>query len=164
MESETPEIKLNIGGGRKLLTGFTNIDISPFIDGNNRQIVDIIMDVEKEKLPYDDNSVSEIIVDNVLEHLHELRFVLNECHRVMKPEGILSGCVPVAGSEPAWRDPTHVRFFVKKTFDYFTGVNPAKPDRPSHPKYADYGFLPWHKISLDQRDDLIYFKLKPRKI
>lgn len=156
-------IKLNIGSGRKLFTGFTNIDIIQFVDGNGKEIVDVVMDIEKDKLPYEDDSVEFILIDNVLEHVENLRFVLNECHRVLKEDGILQGMVPVAGTEYDFRDPTHKRHFIKSTFSYFTGINPAMPSRPSHPKYADYGFLPWYEIELKQEDLLIHFKLSPRK-
>jgi len=160
------EVKLNIGSGRKRMNGFTNIDITQFIDGNGDKMVDIVMDIEKECLPFEDNSVSEIVIDNTLEHLDNLLFVLNECHRVLKDGGIFSGNVPVAGTEYDFKDPTHKRHFVKSTFEYFTGTNPAKPDRPGHPKYADYGYLPWNKLEVTVHHDglLIFFKLSPRKI
>lgn len=158
------KVKLDIGGGRIQKAGFKNIDITQFMDGNGKPCVDIVMDVEREKLPFPDASVDEIHVDNVLEHLVELRFVLNECHRVLKEGATLKGCVPVAGSDVAWGDITHVRHFIKRSFDYFTGTNPAKPDRPGHPKYADYGFAPWNKVRVEQDGDLIFFELTPRKI
>jgi len=157
-------IKLNIGCGRKQLTGFTNLDVMPYIDGNGKQIVDVVIDIEKEILPYKDNTVEEIRVDNVLEHVEELKFFLNECHRVLKEGGILKGVVPVAGTDYDFRDPTHKRHFIKSSFSYFTGQSVSKPNRPSHPKYADYGFLPWNQLQLEQENNLIYFILSPRKI
>ena len=158
------KIKINLGGGRLVKSGYTNIDIVQFVDGNGKEVVDIVMDVEKDPLPFDDSSVHEILADNVLEHFANLKFTLNECHRVLKEDGFIEGVVPVAGTDVAWRDPTHVRFFVKSTFGYFTGSNPAKPDRPSHPKYADYGYLPWNQLELKEENDLIYFKMSPRKV
>lgn len=157
-------MKINIGAGRIRKKDWVNIDCTQFIDGNGDQCVDVVMDIEKKSLPYPTASVDEICADNVLEHLEDLRFVLNECHRVLKDGGILSGIVPVAGSDEDYRDPTHKRRFVKATFDYFCGSNPAKPDRPSHPKYADYNFAPWDLVDLKQDGALIYFKMKPRKI
>lgn len=163
MKEEENNIKLNIGSGIKLITGFTNIDIVQIINPKGKKMVDIVMDIEKEVLPYGDNTVEEIIIDNVLEHVSELRFLLNECHRVLKPTGIMRGMVPVAGTIVDFKDPTHKRHFIKATFSYFTGSHPAFPDKPSRPKYADYGYKPWHQERLDIENDLIFFVLKPRK-
>lgn len=158
-------IKLNVGGGRLVKSGFTNIDIVQFVDQKGSECVDVVMDIEKEKLPYEDGTVDEIIIDNVLEHLVELRHVMNECHRVLKEGGVMWGCVPVANSFIALKDPTHVRVFIPETFSYFVGQSEAKPDRPKHPKYADYEFMPWiHAEELKVENDLINFKMKPRKI
>ena len=156
--------KLNIGCGRIHKEGYVNIDITQIIDGRGKACVDLILDIEHEKMPFEDSSVTEILADNMLEHIEELRFFLNECHRVLNPDGLLVGCVPVAGSKPDFKDPTHKRHFIMETFDYFTGEAGYDSSKPSHPKYADYGFLPWYKVELEQREDMIYFKLKPRKI
>ena len=162
--NEDKAIKLNIGCGRKRITDFINIDVMPFVNGNNEQRVDIVMDIEKELLPYKDGAVEEIRVDNVLEHIGELKFFLNECHRVLSEKGILKGMVPVAGSKSDFRDPTHKRHFIIATFAYFIGESKVHKDMPSHPKYANYGFLPWNKIELQQEGELIFFELSPRKI
>lgn len=163
MATDEVSLKLNIGSGRVVVDGFLNIDLVQYLGSNGKQAVDLVMDIEKEVLPYGDDSVDEILIDNVLEHLEHLRFVLNECHRVLKSEGIMRGCVPVAGTRKDFKDPTHKRHFIRETFSYFTGVNAGNPALPSHPKYADYGFKPWHEVSLKEEDDMIWFELKPRK-
>lgn len=161
---ELEPIKLNIGSGRIRYTGFINIDCVQIIDGNGEKTVDIVMNIEKEKLPYADNSVSEIIVNNVLEHIENLKFVLNECWRVLKITCPISGCVSVAGTSVDFRDPTHKRHFIKDTFLYFSGqANWTKDKKPSHPKYADYGFLSWNMIKLEETENIIYFKMTPNK-
>ncbi len=143
--------------------GFTGIDKVQIIDGNGTPRVDILLDIEKEPLPFDDDSVSAIAANNVLEHLSDLRFVINECWRVLKVGHFITGDVPIAGSDTHWQDPTHVRGFIKKTFSYFTGVNEAFPSQPSHPRYANYGFKPWNEIEIRTEGDIIFFKLSPRK-
>lgn len=156
-------MKLNIGSGRIKKDGYVNIDCIQYIDKKGNKMVDLVLDIEKNPLPYDFSTVDEIEANNVLEHLSELRFVLNEFHRVLKISGFLIGVVPVAGSKKDFKDPTHKRHFIKDTFSYFCGASEAMDNRPLHPKYADYGFLPWDCIFLEQEDDLIFFKLKPRK-
>lgn len=146
-------LKLNVGAGYTKIDGFVNID------SVQTGIIDYVMDIEKEPLPFEDNSVDEILAHEVLEHLSDLIFPMNEMHRVLKPEGILWGKVPASYSG-AVADPTHKRVFVKRSFDYFTGVNEKHPDQPLRPVTANYGIKPWHKIKLTDR---LNFVLKPRK-
>ena len=166
IDCEHKGIKLDLGCGRICPDGFIGIDLIQIIDGNGDKKVDIVMDIEKRGLPFCDNSVDIIKADNVLEHLDELIFVLNECHRVLKTDGIFTGIVPHADSDGAKRDPTHKRQFVKSSFAYFCGEGEAFPNQPSHPKYANYGILPWHMIELKggEKGETMYFKLKPRKV
>jgi SAM-dependent methyltransferase len=146
-------MKLNIGAGYQKIEGCINIDIV------QTGIIDVVMDIEKEPLPYPDNSVDEIYCYETLEHLGNLIFVMNEMWRVLKPSGILKGKVPGTWSG-AIADPTHKRIFVPESFDYFTGINPKHPDQPQRPRNANYGIKPWYKIKVDNK---INFELKPRK-
>jgi len=157
-------MKINFGCGRLRKPDHINIDITQYIDGKGNKMVDVVLDVEREKLPYEDNSVDEILADNVFEHLGDgFIFALNECHRVLKPNGRLFGIVPMAGTEVDFMDITHKRHFILKSFDYICGENKAMPNRPSHPRYADYGVLPWKQNELFTKDNLIYFDLIPNK-
>ena len=145
--------KLNIGAGYKRIDGFINIDCV------QTGVTDVILDIEKDKLPYEDNSVDEIACYETLEHLEDIIWIMNEMHRVLKPECVLHGKVPGTW-KGAIADPTHKRIFVKESFDYFAGINPNHPSQPSRPRNADYGIKPWNKILVDEG---IRFKLTPRK-
>lgn len=162
--------KLNIGCGRMRKDGYIGIDVMQFVDGNGDNCVDIVLDIERNRLPFEDNSCDHILVENILEHIgfhrdnpdkqEALIFFLNECHRVLTDRGILEGNVPEFPSNGSIRDITHKRYFVRESFDYLTGTNPAKPENPGHPKYADYGVRPWYEVSIIGG---IQFKLRPRK-
>lgn len=158
-------MKLNIGSGRIQKAGYENLDITQYVDGNGKELVQYVVDIEHERLPFEDNSIEEIAAENVLEHLFELIHPMNEFHRVLKPDGFLIGNVPIAGSKESYMDPTHRRFFIPETFDYFCGVGEAKPERPYHPRYADYHIQPWNKeyVVVKEGTNLIQFKLSPRK-
>ena len=163
-------MKLNIGSGYRRIDGFINIDSVDCVDDNGNQYTDIVLDIEKERLPFEDNSVDEIACYEVLEHIgfdknnpdgqEALIFVMNEMWRVLKPDGLLKGKVPREGGKGALRDPTHKRVFLVSTFDYFTGVNKHNPWRPMRPLNADYRIKPWYRIKLDRG---IRFILRPRK-
>ncbi len=79
-------MKLNLGCGTQFIEGFENID--PFIDG--AQHLDIL------NLPYEPDTVDEILVDNVLEHLYswEVPLALQHWHKLLKKEGTLILIVP----------------------------------------------------------------------
>lgn len=157
------KIKINLGSGRVKKGGYVNIDKVQIVGSNGKITVDNVMDIETTPLPYGDNTVSEILADNILEHVDKLEYVLNECWRVLKIGGRLVGVVPKAGTDKDFRDPTHKRHFTKNTFSYFTGKSAFMENRPAHPKYADYGFYPWELEKLEEKDDLFYFTLIPNK-
>lgn len=156
--------KIDLGCGRMKAHEHIGIDLVQCVDQSGKEIVDILMDFSKDPLPFDDSTVDEIKASSVLEHVDDFRFVLNECWRVLKPEGFIHGSVPVCGSVPHWQDPTHKRCFIKQTFGYFTGESLWKPGAPGHPKYADYGFNAWDLVGeLFESRGVINFKMKPRK-
>jgi len=157
-------IKINLGSGRQIVHGYLNVDYVQITGSNGRKLVDYVVDIEKEKLPFKDNSVDTIRADNVFEHLGDgFIFALNECHRVLKKKEILYGVVPLAGSDKDFADITHKRHFNMNSFSYITGVSLAFPNRPSRPRYTDYGVLPWIKKDIIVKNDLIYFNLTPNK-
>lgn len=53
-----------------------------------------ICDLEKDKLPFNDNSFNLVIANQVFEHLKNIFSPLSEIHRVLKPGGILVFSVP----------------------------------------------------------------------
>ncbi|MBC8294502.1 MAG: methyltransferase domain-containing protein [Pelagibacterales bacterium] len=147
--------KLNIGCGVKKEKDAWNIDSNPDVEPD--EVVDII-----KELPYEDNSFQKVIADYVLCQIckrEDLRNVLNEIHRVLKPNGILK--LKVANAEAnyseAIRDPWDCREFVPETFTHFD-VN--------HYRYKvfKYGFKPWHKISVKpERETRLLVKMSPYK-
>ncbi len=72
------------------------------------------------KLPFKDDSFSEIRAYHGLEHVHDIVSVMNECYRVLKDNGIMTIKVPEYPEPESMADPTHVRFFIPQTFYYFT--------------------------------------------
>lgn len=52
------------------------------------------IDLEKDILPYDDNSADGVLAFNILEHIYNFNFLLSEINRVLKSEGQFIGFVP----------------------------------------------------------------------
>ena len=102
--------KLNLGCNDIILKGYINLDI------NKREGVDVIHDLNKFPYPFKDNSVDEILMNHLLEHLKYPVEVLKECNRILKINGILKIEVPYYKNIGAFVDLTHINFFTEKTF------------------------------------------------
>lgn len=105
-------MKLNLGCGNDYMGGYINCDIT------DRVKVDKIVDLEK-KLPFEDNSIDEIICFHFLEHIKNFIPLMEEIYRICKNNAIIKIKVPYFAYPGAFADPTHVRFFTLKTFEYF---------------------------------------------
>ncbi len=79
---------------------------------------DVCGDVQN--LPFKDESFDSINAIHVLEHIPNIVKVMNEAWRVLKPDGQFNVRVPLFPTIGSISDPTHVRFFIVPTFDYFT--------------------------------------------
>jgi SAM-dependent methyltransferase len=104
--------KLHLGCGNHYIEGYVNCDIS------NDVGCDKIVDLE-ESLPFEDDSVDEIIINHTLEHVKNFNQLMEEFHRVCVDKAIIKIKVPYFSSLSAFQDPTHVRFFTHRTFDYY---------------------------------------------
>lgn len=54
----------------------------------------IRLNLEKDKLPYDDYSIDQALLLNLLEHIYNYKFVTAESYRVLKDGGSVIGFVP----------------------------------------------------------------------
>jgi SAM-dependent methyltransferase len=97
-------MKVNLGSGYKRIDGFVNVDDDPLVSP------DYVVNLEKDKLPFPDNSVDEIIAHHILEHIGE-GFIplMQEIYRVCKNDAIIDIIVPHHFHEMFISDPTHKR-------------------------------------------------------
>lgn len=88
-------MKLNLGCGKDYKEGYVNIDFADFSSDLTPIKVDLNIDMRKG-LPFDNNSVEEVIFYECLEHFN--RFdgleILKEIYRVLKPSCVLHLSVP----------------------------------------------------------------------
>jgi hypothetical protein len=98
-------MKLHLGCGHKILKGYINIDI--------KGKVDIIHDLNVTPYPFEPNSIDEVLMVHVLEHLgkdSETYFsIWKELYRICKHNAIIDITVPHPRSDNFINDPTHVR-------------------------------------------------------
>lgn len=75
------------GGGQGRVE-FLRLDI----DKNTKP--EYAIDFEKDRLPFEDNSVDNVLAFNLLEHIFNHQFLVSEIFRVLKPGGLAIGSAP----------------------------------------------------------------------
>jgi predicted SAM-dependent methyltransferase len=97
-------MKINIGSGTSKLSGYITIDY----DSNTNP--DYIINLEKDILPFKNNTVDNVVAHHILEHLGEGYFhCLQELYRVCKHGAIIDIRVPHPRHDSFLADPTHRR-------------------------------------------------------
>jgi SAM-dependent methyltransferase len=100
-------MKLNLGCGSVILKDFVNVDKFDFYKPN------IVHDLEVFPYPFQDNSVDEIILSHVLEHIGQIPDVFNEIikelYRICRNGSLINITVPHPRHDDFISDPTHVR-------------------------------------------------------
>ena len=100
-------MKLNLGSGSKILDGYTNVDKYDYYKP------DIVHDLEIFPYPFEDNSVDEILLSHVLEHIGQspdvFLKIIKEFYRVCHNDSLIKIIVPHPRHDDFISDPTHVR-------------------------------------------------------
>jgi len=108
-------MKINLGSGYKRIDGYLNLDHDPLTNP------DFLVDVEKETLPLEDNSVSHIIAHHILEHVGEnFLNLIKEMYRVSQPDAEWDVKFPHYRSDLQHMDPTHKRTLTIDQFMLFS--------------------------------------------
>ncbi len=117
-------IRLDIGcGHNKIAESWVGMDAQD-VPG-----VDVVHNWNDFPWPFQDESVLQILASHVVEHVnpadgHFLRW-MNECWRILVPNGVMGIVAPYAGSHGFWQDPTHCNGVNETTFAYFDPEHPS---------------------------------------
>ena len=108
-------MKLNIGAGNRPEEGFKSVDIDP------ETYPDYLTDLEKDDClkEIEDDSVDEVIMSHIFEHISNIHGFMKELYRVCKNEALVYITCPYWSHHTAVEDPTHVRFMTEKSMMYF---------------------------------------------
>jgi predicted SAM-dependent methyltransferase len=110
-------MKLNLGCGADIRHGYINVDF-----GDRQGYVDTdttgfqSADLTKFPWPWTSNSVDEILMWHVLEHLPDTARTIAEVHSILKPGGRFWGQVPFCFSELSFAQFDHLHHFHWLTF------------------------------------------------
>ena len=97
-------MKINLGSGGVKMDGFVTCDYDPL------ENPDYLVNLETDRLPFDDNTVEVVVAHHILEHLGAGYFhCLKEIYRVCKPGAFIDIRVPHHRHDFFYDDPTHRR-------------------------------------------------------
>ena len=100
-------MKLNLGCGNKLLKGYVNLDKFSYYK------CDVTHDLEKFPYPFKNDSVNEILLSHVLEHIGQqpdtFINIIKELYRICTNNALIVINVPHPRHDDFISDPTHVR-------------------------------------------------------
>jgi hypothetical protein len=116
---------------------------------------DIIHDLHRIPLPFEDNTFDEIHAYEVLEHVGkqgDWKFFFDQFsdfYRILKHDGVMIGTVPHWQSVWAWGDPSHTRvipgaaftFLVQPQYTVQVGVTPMSDFRSRYKADFDIVYL-----------------------
>ena len=108
---------------KKLVLGSGRRDHGPSavcLDRSPDVGADIVWDLDRYPYPLETQSFDVIECKDVIEHLHDIPATLAECHRILKPGGLLILTTPHFSSSNSYTDPTHRKHLSYFSFDYFT--------------------------------------------
>lgn len=108
--------KIDLCGGHNKPEGYKSIDL------HNGDITANLDD----PWPLGDNSVGVVRAHDALEHLKDPIHAMNEAWRVLPHGGFLMILVPSTDGVGAWCDPTHISFWNKRSFRYYTEAGMRK--------------------------------------
>lgn len=111
-------MRLNLGCCDAPLAGFTNVDIVP---APGVEAADL-----RQPWPWPDSSIEHVRAWDIIEHLPDKIFTMNELWRVLMPGGTAEIVVPTTDGPGAFQDPTHVSFWNRRSFLYYEAGNPYR--------------------------------------
>lgn len=111
------DLNIDLGCGDNKQSNFFGVDYRD-LPG-----VDLVQNLEEFPWDLPDDCAKLVIASHLVEHIDPaqgkfLKF-MDECWRILKPDGELAIVTPYAGSPGYWQDPTHVNPCSHATWFYF---------------------------------------------
>jgi SAM-dependent methyltransferase len=81
--------------------------------------VDVVHDLNRSPYPFEDNTFDEVYAIHVIEHLDSVLAVMEEIHRITRPNARVVIITPHHSDAISWQDPTHKWHLNSYSFSYF---------------------------------------------
>jgi len=150
-------VHLDLGcGTTKQYDGSIGVDRRP------TPAVTVLADLSRT-LPFRTGSVAAVFAVHLIEHLYDFLPLIDECHRVLRPDGTLHLMSPWWGHINAVADPTHVRLLDVQTVKGICTRPGAPRWRPLHAScdgvsvFADLTPMPTDAPELDATELARFF-------
>lgn len=125
--------RLNLGSGPDRRSGYVNLDRVAMPE------VDVAGTLDPAALPFADGRFGLVLCVDVLEHVDVVP-ALREIHRVLAPGGVVVVSAVHFTSRNLYIDPTHVRGFSVRTFEFFAPSAGNRPRNWHRSYYFDFAF------------------------
>lgn len=125
--------RLNLGSGSDSRSGYVNLDRIALPE------VDVAGTLDPAALPFADGSFGLVLCVDVLEHVNAVP-ALREIHRVLVPGGAAVISAVHFTSRNLYVDPTHVRGFSVRTFEFFARPAGERRHNWTRSYYFDFAF------------------------
>jgi SAM-dependent methyltransferase len=105
---------------------------------------DVVLNVETQVWPWEENTFDEVHAYEVLEHLgrqgdaHRFFFTFADIYHVLKPGGCLAGTVPSRFSPWLWGDPGHTRAILPESLHFLKQTTYSQCDGAHPTAMSDY--------------------------
>lgn len=96
--------------------------------------------------PFADNTVDYFRAYDIIEHLPDKIFTLNEVWRCLAPNGTIEISVPTIGGVGSVCDPQHISYWCRTSFEYF------RPGSSEHNRFArSYGIKAKFAVAKEEK-------------
>jgi predicted SAM-dependent methyltransferase len=139
------------------------------LDHNPEVLPDVVHDLEKMPLPFNDNEFDELHAYGVLEHLgdqgdYKLFFAqFSDFHRILKPGGLLLAIVPSFNAVHQWGDPSHRRVINDVTLSFLSQAVYSQCGTTMMTDFRDIYKADFKPVWMQDQDGLLSFVLKANK-
>lgn len=104
---------LDVGCGRNKFPGAEGIDFA------ENSVADVRHNLNDFPYPLPDSRYEVILLRNLIEHLQDIVRLMEEVHRVGKPQSDVIITTPHFSSLYSYQDPTHIRHLALDSMEYF---------------------------------------------
>ena len=105
--------RINLGAGSQPEPGWVNVDVV------KQEGIDVVADLDEFPWPFDDGVAERVKAFDIYEHVWYPLHFMRECHRILRPGGVLAIHTAYWKNPNSFRDPDHKRFLTEDSFDYW---------------------------------------------